>query len=357
MARKSLRRNPVLGLLLVVGLLAWWYLSQQSPAPASTGGGVQVFMIPAQGQAAKERLLQLINAAERRLDIAAYELEDPDLGQALRQAAGRGVAVRLYTDRDYQREARESLGAAGRGGRQGCETLEGIRVCYDDRQPFMHHKFAVVDDSGVWTGSTNLTWNAFARNDENSLWLPSATLVNAYSAEFEALWGGNKQGLGQPAPFALEGLNGTVYFSPEGGRAGRAAMLERLQNAQKEIWVAAFVFTDRTALEMLERAKRRGVQVRVVLETRNLSTSGEETLLASGIEVRQDGNRYTMHNKVMVIDQEWVVTGSYNFSTNAWQSNNENLLVLQSRELANLYRQSIESIWNAGKPLEVSGAN
>lgn len=54
-----------------------------------------------------------------------------------------------------------------------CERVVTVTVCYDRRTAFMHHKFVIPDELGVWTGSTNLTWNAFARNNENSLWRTS----------------------------------------------------------------------------------------------------------------------------------------------------------------------------------------
>jgi phosphatidylserine/phosphatidylglycerophosphate/cardiolipin synthase-like enzyme len=115
--------------------------------------------------------------------------------------------------------------------------------------------------------------------------------------------------------------------------------------------VAAFVLTDREVVKALEDAHRRGVEVKVLLETRNLRDSREEDLRKAGIPVRQDGNPYTLHHKVMVLDGERVVTGSYNFTARAWQVNNENLLVLQSPALAQRYRQEVLRLWEEGKPL------
>ncbi|MER3450752.1 MAG: phospholipase, partial [Thermus sp.] len=94
-------------------------------------------------------------------------------------------------------------------------------------------------------------------------------------------------------------------------------------------------------------------------ESRNLTSSKvasqgehrEEGLLRAGIDVRKDANPYTLHDKVMVIDETWVITGSYNFSNNAWRSNNENLLVLKSPELAQRYKKEVEALWEAGTPL------
>ena len=377
------RRNPLGGfpsyLPLVLLLLLWLYQTFRSTPPPPAGPGqVQVFFMPEEGERAKAFLIARIEETHERLEVAAYEFRDLSIAKALLKAKDRGVRVRLYAESDYQEDVHRYLVAARLGQTQEppkvkrgeievhiratgpfCEEVAGLPVCYDAREPFMHHKFLVFDGKAVWTGSTNLTWNAFARNNENSLYLPSPALAEGYGREFEALWGGKKEGLGLPVRFSLEGVEGTAYFSPAGGRAAREAILARLRAAGKEVLVAAFVLTDPEILKALIQAKERGVRVRVVLESRNLTSSKvasqgehrEEGLLRAGIDVRKDANPYTLHDKVMVIDETWVITGSYNFSNNAWRSNNENLLVLKSPELAQRYKKEVEALWEAGTPL------
>jgi phosphatidylserine/phosphatidylglycerophosphate/cardiolipin synthase-like enzyme len=351
-SRRSLERSLLLVLILLVGwLYQWWHNRAPSVVQVQTGA-LELYFMPGDGAKAKARLIGLIGSAKREVDVAAFELDDREIGRALLEAAARGVRVRLYTDRDYQREARESLGASGRGDRrQRCEEVRRLVICYDDREALMHHKFVLIDDVGVWTGSTNLTWNAFARNNENSLFFPLPGLVQAYRNEFEALWSGKGEGRGLPASFRIEALEGQVFFSPAGGAAGRAALLKTLRLARKEVLIAAYVLTDRGVLEELEALRRKGVRVRVVIDTRNLVNSLDEEMKRAGIEVRKDGNPYTQHNKVIVLDDTWVITGSYNFSASAYRSNNENLLILKSPELAARYRDELEAIWRAGEAL------
>lgn len=358
-------------LLVLFGLflLFEWWQNRPKPVPVAAGG-VESYLMPQDGAQAKARLIALMGQAKTRLDVAAFEFRDLEIARALLDAGRRGVEVRLYNDRDYQRETREYIVGAAKGQRgnepkvtrqevqaqiqpidKRCERVVTLRVCYDNRKAFMHHKFVIPDELGVWTGSTNLTWNAFARNNENSLWLPSADLAKAYRAEFESLWGGLETGRGQPARFAFPDLNGTVYFSPEGGRDGRQAILNRLREVKREVWIAAFVLTDDEIVRLLEAAEKRGVKVHAVLDSRNLSASKDQEMKNAGVEVRQDSNPYTLHDKVMVLDREWVITGSYNFSNNAFRDNNENLLIFQSKPLAERYAREVEAIWKAGKPL------
>lgn len=379
MGTRESRRKParagIPSYLVLLALVLLWLLQELRPSPPpppAEAGGVEVFFMPQDGERAKARLLALMEGAEESLEGAFYEFRDLEIAGALLRAQARGVRVRLYGESDFREDFRRYLVAASLGQREepprvpraalregvrplslNCETIAEIPVCYDEREGFMHHKFLVVDGKAVWTGSTNMTWNAFARNNENSLLLPSPTLAQGYAREFAALFGGAKEGLGQPVAFALAEpeVEGTTFFSPKGGKEAREALLARLREAREEVLVAAFVLTDQEAVASLLEAQRRGVRVQVLLETRNLGDSREEALLQAGIPVRQDGNPYTLHHKVMVVDRTWVITGSYNFSLRAWQTNNENLLVLKSPTLAERYREEVLRLWQEGKPL------
>ncbi|GAA6735294.1 phospholipase D-like domain-containing protein [Thermus oshimai] len=374
------RRKPTLGglpgyLVLLVLLLVWLF-QELRPAlpPPEERGPLEVFFMPEEGERAKAQLIGLLEGAQEEALGAFYEFRDLEIARALLSAKGRGVAVRIYGESDHREDFRRYLVAARLGQTQepprvtrsllqthlrplggDCEEIAGIPVCFDEREGFMHHKVLVVDRKAVFTGSTNMTWNAFARNNENSLLLASPTLAEGYRREVLALLEGRKEGLGEPVAFRLEGgegpLEGTAYFSPAGGERAWRAILERIRSARKEILVAAFVLTDEEILKALAEAKARGVRVQVLLETRNLDSSREETLLRAGIPVRRDGNPYTLHHKVMVVDGLWVITGSYNFSYRARAVNNENLLVLKGEALAERYRKEVERLWEAGSTL------
>ncbi|TBH21739.1 phospholipase D-like domain-containing protein [Thermus thermamylovorans] len=381
MGTRRRRRQATLGglpgyLVLLVLLLLWAYQELRPgpplPEPEPAAGEAEVYFMPQEGEAARARLVALVEGAEASLEGAFYEFRDLEVARALLRAQEKGVRVRLYGESDFRQDFRRYLVGALLGQRGetprvpqaalrdqirplsfDCEEVARIPVCFDEREGFMHHKFLVADGKAVWTGSANLSGNAFARNHENSLLLLSPTLAEGFRREFEALFRGEKEGLGQPVPFRLAEpeAQGMAYFSPRGGEATRQAILERLREAREEVLVAAFVLSDREVVRALGAARERGVRVRVLLETRNLRDSRHQDLLALGVEVRQDGNPYTMHHKVMVVDGAWVITGSYNFSLRAWQTNNENLLVFWSPKLAARYREEVLRLWEEGRPL------
>ena len=67
------------------------------------------------------------------------------------------------------------------------------------------------------------------------------------------------------------------------------------------------------------------------------------------MDARLDGNPRGMHHKLIMVDDRIVVTGSYNFSNNAKTSNDENTLIVNSSEVAGIYRQEFERVWGEAK--------
>ena len=93
-------------------------------------------------------------------------------------------------------------------------------------------------------------------------------------------------------------------------------------------------------------AHNRGVEVLVVFEERQISKYSEYwRLKKAGIPVRNDTNRYLMHNKVMIVDGLIVLTGSFNWSRSAEERNDENLVVIRSEHIASLYTEVFMKVW------------
>jgi phosphatidylserine/phosphatidylglycerophosphate/cardiolipin synthase-like enzyme len=136
-----------------------------------------------------------------------------------------------------------------------------------------------------------------------------------------------------------------VFFTPPSG-AGKA-LVQWIDDARQEVLVQAYGFTHNAIAQALLRAHLRGVRVAVLLDQKSSSTNRYviELLQGSRIDVRFDGEHAIAHNKVMVIDQRVVVTGSFNFTNSADSRNAENLLILDSSGLANRYRANWQEHW------------
>ncbi len=142
------------------------------------------------------------------------------------------------------------------------------------------------------------------------------------------------------SPFAQNQPTWSVYFSPHGGCT--EAIVKQLGQAKTSVLVQAYSFTSAPIAKALLDAHKRRVKVQVLLDKsqRSEKYSSAPFLSNQGIPVRIDTKHAIAHNKVMVIDGEIVVTGSFNFSRAAEENNAENLLVIRDRKLAEIYTRN-----------------
>jgi len=131
-----------------------------------------------------------------------------------------------------------------------------------------------------------------------------------------------------------------VYFSPHGGCTD--AIIRELNKAQKGVLIQAYSFTSGSISKALLNAHKRGVKVEVILDKsqRTQKYSSATFFLNQGIPVRIDDKHAIAHNKVIIIDGEIVITGSFNFTKAAEENNAENLLVIHDKKLASIYTKN-----------------
>ena len=131
-----------------------------------------------------------MDTARVSLDIAAFELNNPLLTEAILAAAARGLRVRVVTDDEHGLRASDGL----------IDQLQtaGIPVVDDGRSALMHNKFVLIDALSVWTGSMNLTVNGVDRHNNNLLELRSPEAVRRYQAEFDEMFAQGRFGPRSP---------------------------------------------------------------------------------------------------------------------------------------------------------------
>jgi len=131
--------------------------------------------------------------------------------------------------------------------------------------------------------------------------------------------------------------NVQVFFSPHGGCT--EAVLENLGRATTSVLVQAYSFTSAPIAKALADAKKRGVEVRVILDKSNVTGqySSADFVAHANIPTYIDAKHAISHNKIMVIDCKTVLTGSFNFTKAAETGNAENLLVIKDEALAKAY--------------------
>jgi phosphatidylserine/phosphatidylglycerophosphate/cardiolipin synthase-like enzyme len=341
----------ILGLYLlqVAGVLDLGLFGESTPTPAAVSGGdsIQVhFTTPkypdteADHHGGIDEILAAdIAQARSSVDVAAYEFDLETVAQALIDAHKRGVQVRMVTDSDNVAEpAVRKLDGAG------------IPIVEDHRGAIMHDKFVIIDREIVWTGSWNLSVNCTYRNNNNAARIVSARLAENYRAEFEEMFTDKAFGPGSPSntphpQLTVDNIPMENYFAPEDHVADKIVTL--LKGAKRSIRFMAFSFTDDRIGKVVRDKAKAGLIVQGVFEARGSDTEYSEygQMRRAGLDVLTDGNPYTMHHKVFILDDETVLMGSFNFTQSADESNDENLLVIHDPAIAALYQAEFERVY------------
>jgi sugar-specific transcriptional regulator TrmB len=138
----------------------------------------------------------------------------------------------------------------------------------------------------------------------------------------------------------------TVSFSrPE----ETASILEYwIGKANSTIRLMVMLITHDELADALKAAHNRGVEVKIIIDSDWETSSGSDfsELLSAGIDIRGDERSGLMHHKVMIIDGYIIITGSYNWSASAEDTNDENVLILRSPTISQLYLSEFNRIWS-----------
>lgn len=357
-------------------------------------------------------LLELITKAEHTIDFAIYGIRgQPAILDALVDAQARGVVLRGVVDRtidgknyysDTDKMAailnviRDDLATdkrslerqkpydpstsrcwmpapAGFAGPKQCVGYDLGDQCIlavhttEDSLSFegdiMHDKFFVVDGAYVWMGSTNVSDSCSGGYNGNLVGVINSPIVAGwYTTEFDQMWEGAHHGekiSHKPMRAQLTpDLSVETFFSPQDDPMDNAVR-PLLQGARTRIDIAIFFLTHKGIAADLIAAQRRGVKVRIVIDSTGASNgySKHELLRAAGIPVKIENWGGKMHTKAAAIDGEHVIMGSMNWTSAGENGNDENTIVLHSRAHAEQFHAFYDDLWTiipdkwlAGRP-------
>ena len=279
---------------------------------------------------------------------AFYDISSIKIADELITAFNRGVDVKLVSENDTF------------SGTAITKIIEsGIPVVADTGSGLMHNKFAIIDGTYVFTGSYNTTDNCTFRNNNNAILIHSPELADIYFSEFREMFEsgifGNKKEEGAFAELRkkyfvkLDDMNINVYFAPEDNV--EKIIHDRISKAEKSIRFMQFSFTSDDIGEAIIKKFKDGIPVEGVFEKNGSDTEYSEyiKMKIEDIPVRLDNNNYVMHHKVIIIDDNRVITGSFNISKNANSKNDENIIIIDSREVASKYIDEFNRIYGEAK--------
>lgn len=288
-----------------------------------------------------KEVVNRINSTQSSIDIALYGYDDiPAVTNAIKIAKKRGVKVRVVYDISSKSYYPETSGLL---------TLAD-EISGDSPKVLMHNKFIIFDNKSVITGSMNFSSTGFSGFNTNCIFfINSKEAANIYTEEFNQMLSGKFSNLKSKISRKSIQLGNTVItplFSPK-DKIITNNIIPVIEKAQKYIYIPAFIITHDELTNALIRAKKRGVDVKVILDATNTSGNRNKlkVLRISGIPVKVENYAGKVHSKSIIVDDKYIIAGSMNFSNSGENKNDENVLIVQDERLARHYKGFFEYMW------------
>jgi phosphatidylserine/phosphatidylglycerophosphate/cardiolipin synthase-like enzyme len=380
------------------------------------------------GDNIEQVIINAIKSAKRSVDVAVQEFRLPGIAKAMIEKRNQGVRVRLIIENTYNKGYSEytpdeiarfterekgkyedflafaDLNKDGVISREEALERDTIPMIKEARLDYiddtadgtkgsglMHHKFTIVDEEIVLTGSANYTMSDVhgdagnidtVGNANNFVVIKSPEVAKYFTEEFNIMWGDGPGGNTDsrfkgrkphrpPREFQVGDAKVIVKFSPDRRRidyfsTSNGLIANTLNTAQKSIDLALFVFAEPYFGNLIEERYNQGVKVRALVERGFAYREYATTLDMWGLLSTQDcklGNQRPwakpittvgsynakkgdmLHHKFALIDNQTVITGSHNWSINANYNNDETLLVIRHPTVAAHYEREYERLF------------
>jgi len=275
-------------------------------------------------------LISYVNDSKESVHCALYDIDLERL-LAVFSEKSKNVDVKIVVDND-----------------NWDSEFSGKGIIKDTKSQLMHNKFCIFDSSIVLTGSFNPTENDAFKNNNNVIIIESRLLSNNYELEFNELWNYNfgKGQINFEPVLYLNGKRYENYFCPED--SCQKHVLDELEKAQESIYFMIFSFTDSYIADKLIEKSNKGLDVRGIVEAKRITMEYEQYnhLFSNGVFVKKDKNNYTLHHKVFIIDNQTLITGSYNPTKAADEKNDENILIINDKDIVQKYLAEFDDLFS-----------
>jgi phosphatidylserine/phosphatidylglycerophosphate/cardiolipin synthase-like enzyme len=321
------------------------------------------------------RLVAFLDEARESLDCAIYDLRHPQVLAALKRAVARGVRLRIAYDASKERPGGLSADPKA-SGTQGALTAAGLSryatPVHERGRHLMHDKFVLRDGHDVWVGSANFTVGGLELQDNTCLTITSPALVGRFATTFADLTQSHHRHdyRESQAMRTVEGSEVSVgpvtitpFFAPASGETIEqqlaAALTEAIQG-KKRIRLLAFLLSDPGLLQALAPlAHQPDFDIRGVYDPNGMRDVERYTRLDRSLFWFLEDPRFVaapshafsakreqdfMHNKTLIVGDDLVFMGSYNFSENA-EANDEVSLRIASAPLTAAYSAYCDTLF------------
>ncbi|MBR5305237.1 MAG: DUF1669 domain-containing protein [Candidatus Gastranaerophilales bacterium] len=285
-----------------------------------------------------KRLIDEINNSKETIDIALYEFGDQEeIYNALLHAKNRNIKIRVVSDSSNDENYKHEM---------HFKFIKEFNATLDKSTSFMHNKFFIFDNRLVMTGSANISVTGSGGYNANLVaFIKDKKIIQRYKQEFEQMYNSNFSTKKKNLPNFESDIN--VYFSPK-DNIYHDVISDLIKNSTDSIYISAFYLTDKDIIKDLIQARKRGVEILIILDATGAMNFKErvDKLRKNNILVAIENWGGKNHEKTIVIDEKILILGSCNFSKNGFYKNDENIIVINNENLSLLYKDYFLYLFN-----------
>lgn len=321
-------------------------------------------------------IIQFIDGAQKTLYIAVQELDHKPIAEAIIRAKQRKVLVKLVLEADYLIAKSLSLNPFSPGGpREPNRELHNailrskIKVNTDFNPKIFHQKFIIRDGKSVLTGSTNFTETGVTKNLNHVIIVHDEEIAKIYNREFKEIQQGHFGKLNEghdlrPKEIDVSKVRIKTLFAPD--HNPEMEIMKQIAKAKQNVKFAIFTFSESSGIDdQLILSHNAGISIQGAMfrSAANQNWSALNPLKNAGIKLflvpktgQYPNKPRKLHHKLMVIDEQLVIAGSFNYTGPANLINDENIViigdldesrqnsVIKQKELANYALDEIDRI-------------
>lgn len=328
------------------------FVQQKSKGPCMfTEGNISLVMGPYDLGAPHEletAIVNFVGQAKKSLDIAVQELESRPIAEAIIRARTSGVRVRIVLESDYLIDEVAAANPFASSGKYEQNRIllnallrSGINVRMDYNPAIFHQKFMVRDNDvpgqrAVLTGSTNFTPTGTHKNLNHIIIIRNGYVAREYANEFAEIWNGTfgekrARHEAKPRNSRVSGVRVKALFAPD--HSPEMEIMKQMLKARKCIRFAIFTFSKSSGIDDTMIALGSKIDIQGVLDAGqgNRSWAATRPLANAGVQVRLADKRNglgKLHHKLMVIDRQVIIAGSFNYTDPANTLNDENIIII-----------------------------
>ena len=357
--------------IILLGVASWFFNTAKAQVPAikcyfnhpvnnSISTGFNAVYL---NNTFPDTIAAYISRAKFTIDVVMYNYTSTinsnvyKIAIAANAAAARGVAIRWIYN---------GTSATSNTGLSLLSPLIKTFASPNYSDYIMHNKFMLIDVNGAdstnaiaQTGSYNWSDQQTTGDYNNIIFIQSKQVALAYYNEFNKMWGGVSASpnpvlstfstFKTPSSQTQFNVNGTlieVYFSPKDSLGKH--LQNNISTANFDLFFGIYTFTDNTIANLIKTTYNNGIYVRGIMDNFSMPFAAYSILnpaLGSNMITYSGSGLY--HNKIMLIDalnpasDPQVFTGSFNWTAQARESNDENAVVIHDAAIANQYYQSL----------------